>query len=170
MSHEIRTPIAGIININELLLSDESLLDEHRLLISKSLRAGEILLDLVGMVLDMGKVEAGKLEIECREFFLIDAVSDSGLFSLPATAKGVVFVEDIQPFYRGPLLGDRMRLRQVLANLLSNAVKFTKQGKIIFKVEMESEGEEICVFRFAVIDSGIGIKESVIPGLFSPFQ
>lgn len=119
---------------------------------------------------DMGKVEAGKFEIDREAFLVRDALSDSSLFSLPARAKGVEFIEDFQHFYDGPLLGDRIRLRQVLANLLSNAVKFTKTGSVTFRVEQESETDERSILLFTVTDSGVGIQNSVIPSLFTPFQ
>lgn len=118
----------------------------------------------------MGKVEAGKFEIENQPFVLQDAISDSSMFSLPARAKGVDFIEDFQHYYDGPLLGDRIRLRQILANLLSNAVKFTKAGSVIFRVKQEMETDTSLVLVFVVIDSGVGIQDTVIPSLFTPFQ
>lgn len=171
MSHEIRTPIACIIGIAELLLSDILLVEEHRKLVLSSLKTALLLLDLVGTVLDLGKVEAGKLEIERTPFLLLDAISDSSLFRLPAQSKGITFVEEVDPAcYTGLLLGDQLRLRQVIANLLSNAVKFTKQGQITFRVVMESETELRALFEFTVIDTGVGISPSVIPALFAPFH
>lgn len=150
----MRTPIATMIGICEILLDDDSLQEDHRDLVEKSLRSGEILLDLVGTVLvsilsyfnttlfcipdetfvsiqDMGKVEAGKLSIEKCPFFLADTLNDAALFSVPAIKKGLEFNQDIGSHYKGVLEGDRVRIRQVLSNALSNSVKFTKSGKYI---------------------------------------
>lgn len=87
ISHETRTPVAGIISIAELLLSDPSLQDEHRLLVSQALRSGEILLELVGMVLDLRKVESGELKLERMPFTLNDVMEDAKLFSVIARKK-----------------------------------------------------------------------------------
>lgn len=120
----------------------------------------------------MGKIEAGKLELEQEPFVLTDVISDARLFALAAKKRGLKFVEDITPaLYPGPLAGDRVRLRQVLANFLSNAVKFTGAGAITLRVSQEdgSEPEQINV-TFEVQDTGIGIDEAALPRLFTPFQ
>lgn len=96
--------------------------------------------------------------------------SDTSLFALSARSKGIEFIKDIQPFYSLPLLGDRVRFRQVLANIVSNAVKFTKEGSVKFRVEQEFENASHAVILFVVTDSGVGIQESVVPNLFAPFQ
>jgi signal transduction histidine kinase len=150
-----------MIGMAELLLDDTTLAETHRVSISKIMRSGEILLELVGMVLvrpfsptvphrrslsanflrslpspnflrlfrsrlasqDMGKVESGKLLLEHRAFSLDEVVSDARMFSIGATKKGLTLKEDFEPFFRGQVLGDMPRLRQVLSNLLSNAIK-----------------------------------------------
>ncbi|ORY89096.1 hypothetical protein BCR35DRAFT_300899 [Leucosporidium creatinivorum] len=170
ISHEIRTPIAGIISICELLASDPTLLDDHRSLVDKAMRSGEVLLELVGMVLDVRKIEVGELTIEEAPFELGQVVADARLFSIVSEQKSVVFNEDIGDYYAGTLLGDRFRLRQVLANALSNAVKFTKQGAITLRIRQEEETDKDVALLFEIEDTGVGIQEDVLPTLFKPFR
>ncbi|GAA5859356.1 hypothetical protein JCM1840_004577 [Sporobolomyces johnsonii] len=171
ISHEIRTPIAGILGICELLLADDNQLEEkQRSLVKKALRSGEILLELVGAVLDVRKVETGELRLESAPFSLSEAVADARLFSVAAQKKGIAFVEDIGEYYEGPLLGDRLRLRQVLANALSNAVKFTREGSITLSLRQTRETDTQIWLELAVDDTGCGIDESILPTLFVPFR
>ncbi|GAA5954653.1 hypothetical protein JCM21900_006093 [Sporobolomyces salmonicolor] len=171
ISHEIRTPIAGILGICELLLSDDSKLEElQRSLVKKALRSGEILLELVGAVLDVRKVETGELRLESAPFLLAEAVADARLFSVAAQKKGIDFFEDISAYYEGPVLGDRLRLRQVLANALSNAVKFTAKGSITLSIRQTRESVSQIWLEFVVQDTGCGIDESILPTLFVPFR
>ncbi len=170
MSHEIRTPLNGIIASTELLdgleLSAEA--REHVRLISGS---GELLLKLLGDILDISKIEAGQLTLEPHAFALKPLVSD-GLKLLASQAErgGVqlewVFVGDVPPFFEG----DSYRLRQVLLNLLSNAVKFTPAGgKVRLEVAVEDAAANPCRLRFVVRDTGIGMSEETIGRLFQRF-
>ncbi|KAL8283876.1 hypothetical protein RQP46_005308 [Phenoliferia psychrophenolica] len=170
ISHEVRTPIAGMIGIAELLLDETDIPKVHRTQIGKIVRSGEILLEMVGMVLDMGKVEAGKLELEERPFRLSQVVEDAQLFSLSAIKKGLAFLEDVSFTYTDDLVGDMPRLRQVLTNLLSNAIKFTSKGTITLRVRQEEATKKGIRVRFEVEDTGVGIKEEAIPLLFQPFH
>lgn len=140
---QVDSALQGMIGMAELLLDETTLADAHRLSIQKIMRSGEILLEMVGMVLvsatasclysswltggdelqDMGKVEAGKLELEHRAFRLEDVVADARIFCIAAQKKGLGFQEDIDRVFEGQVLGDMPRLRQVLANVLSNAIK-----------------------------------------------
>ncbi|KAG9011622.1 hypothetical protein FRB93_002683 [Tulasnella sp. JGI-2019a] len=172
ISHEIRTPIAHMIGISELLLADTTLSEHQRHLVEKCLQSGEILLELVGMVLDMGKVEAGKLELEQHPFRLSEVLADAELFTLAAQKKGLDFIQDIpSSLFAGQLIGDRLRLRQVLSNFLSNAVKFTNRGSITLRMRDEPGGQpsEVMV-TLEVQDTGCGIKEDVLQQLFKPFH
>ncbi|KAG8845579.1 hypothetical protein FRB96_002331 [Tulasnella sp. 330] len=172
ISHEIRTPIAGMTGIAELLLADPTLSVDQRQLVEKCLQSGEILLDLVGMVLDMGKIEAGKLELEQQPFLLHDVLADAKLFAVAAQKKGLQFLEDFpETLWKGSFIGDRLRLRQILANFLSNAVKFTPRGSVTLRVRQE-EGEKPgqLMMTFEVSDTGIGIEAGAISRLFSPFH
>ncbi|GAA6006577.1 uncharacterized protein JCM10292_005995 [Rhodotorula paludigena] len=171
ISHEIRTPIAGILGICELLLADSGRLSEdQRTLVEKAVRSGEILLDLVGAVLDVRKVETGELTLEAAPFSLADALMDARLFSVIAQKKGLEFVEDFGETYEGTLLGDRLRLRQVLVNALGNSVKFTREGSVTLRCHQLFEDDSRVVIRFVVDDTGVGIGADVLPTLFRPFK
>ncbi|GAA5822097.1 hypothetical protein JCM3770_007016 [Rhodotorula araucariae] len=171
ISHEIRTPIAGILGICELLLVDSARLDhDQRALVEKAVRSGEILLDLVGAVLDVRKVETGELTLEATPFTLADMLSDARLFGVIAQKKSLEFREEIGDVYPGTLLGDRLRLRQVLANALGNSVKFTREGNVTLSLQQISEDESRVVVQFVVSDTGVGIDEDVLPTLFRPFK
>ena len=121
LSHEIRTPVSSMLGISELLLADATVTEKQRSLLAKQLQAGELLLQLVSMVLDIGKMEANKLEIENRPFLLADLLSDMEIFTNLAEAKGLYFSNLRQTAYNGLLVGDRLRLAQVLSNFLNNA-------------------------------------------------
>lgn len=116
-----------MLGVCELLLADE-VTGEQRQLIEKAVRSGENLLDLVGDVLDVRKVEKGELHLEHVPFKLSQVLADAGIFALTAQKKELQFVSSFEPYYEGFVLGDRLRLRQILANALSNAVKFTSEG------------------------------------------
>ncbi|GAA5858880.1 hypothetical protein JCM8547_007140 [Rhodosporidiobolus lusitaniae] len=169
VSHEIRTPIASILGICELLLG-EQISKEQRVLVEKALQSGENLLDLVGTVLDVRKVETGELILESAPFHLSDALSDARLFAVSAQKKGLKFVEDVQPFYEGTVLGDRLRLRQILANALSNSVKFTSQGSVSLQLRQIEENASHVTVEFVIEDTGVGISKEVLPTLFVPFR
>ena len=118
----------------------------------------------------MGKVEAGKLELEDRPFRLAQVVKDAQLFSLSATKKGLIFREEVSFTYTDELIGDMPRLRQVLTNLLSNGIKFTSKGTITLRIKQEEESSKSIKVRFEVEDTGVGIKEDAVSLLFQPFQ
>lgn len=168
LSHEIRTPIASMLGISELLLAD-TLSDKQASLVAKQIQAGELLLQLVSMVLDIGKMEANKLEIESRPFLLNDLLSDMDIFTSLAEAKGLYFRSTIEGDYSHSLIGDRLRLAQVLSNFLNNALKFTQRGGIILKVRVLDMGAQVVVVC-DVIDTGIGIAAETLPQLFKPFH
>ncbi|GAA5823991.1 hypothetical protein JCM11251_003371 [Rhodosporidiobolus azoricus] len=174
ISHEIRTPIASILGICELLIdgagAQQFLLPEQQSLIEKAIRSGENLLELVGTVLDVRKVETGELILEAAPFLLNEALSDARLFSVIVQKKGLEFKEDIGDFYEGTLLGDRLRLRQILVNALGNANKFTSEGSITLRLRQMSESDSAVVVQFVVEDTGIGIAKDVLPTLFFPFR
>ncbi|KPV71622.1 uncharacterized protein RHOBADRAFT_56466 [Rhodotorula graminis WP1] len=168
MSHELRTPIAQLLGLGELLLA-EQLSDSQRTLASQILRSGDVLLDLIGQVLDMGKVEAGKLDLENRPFDLNDLSADVRLFSTAAKKKGLEFRDDVDDF-SSSVIGDMPRLRQVLNNVLSNAIKFTKVGSITLRAKRVAEDSESITVRWEVEDTGVGIRKEAISSLFKPFH
>ncbi|ORY88979.1 hypothetical protein BCR35DRAFT_350494 [Leucosporidium creatinivorum] len=148
MSHELRTPVAGILGLAELLVEDPTLQAEHREIVTKIQRAGEILLELIGLVLDLAKIEADELTLERKEFKIAAVVDDVRLFSILATKNRVEFVEDLGEWYEGPLFGDLLRLRQSVSNGISNAIKFSKEGSVVFRVRQESETPDQVVISF----------------------
>ncbi len=171
LSHEIRTPISTVSAICELLLGDANLSTEQRNLIGQALRSANILLDLVGLVLDLRKVETGALTLEENPFTIQDVVEDCKLFEVPCKAKGVDFVVEMDPdLWPANVLGDRLRLRQILTNGLANAVKFSHQGRILLRVQQTSQTQDSIGLTFEVVDQGIGIKPSELKTLFKPFQ
>ncbi|GAA6011242.1 hypothetical protein JCM11491_006771 [Sporobolomyces phaffii] len=172
MSHELRTPTAQILGVLELVLADKEkpLGDSHRSLLEQAIRSGDALLELIGAVLDVRKVEAGELKLETQPFLLSEVVADARLFSVTSQAKGLTFEEEIGDFYQGTVLGDRLRLRQVLTNALSNAVKFTSNGGIVLRVQQTSETDTQLWIEVDILDSGVGIAENVLPTLFQPFR
>ncbi|KAL8276468.1 hypothetical protein RQP46_011118 [Phenoliferia psychrophenolica] len=118
----------------------------------------------------MGAVEAGKLTVDSTPFRLASILEDASLFSIIAAKHGVSFVEDVEDFYQGEIIGDPRRLRQVLTNAIGNSVKFTTDGEITLRVRQDFESETHVVIFLEVEDTGIGIKEDVLPLLFTPFK
>ncbi|WP_160317853.1 ATP-binding protein [Cobetia sp. UCD-24C] len=166
MSHEIRTPLNGVIGMSELLLAEPLQSSAHRY--ASSLRdSGEVLMGLVDDVLDFSKIEAGKLSVERRPFELhtaIDGVIDLLLPQMDSTR--IVFDDRRSAQLPEQVMGDSVRLRQVLLNLLSNAFKFTEQGRVCLLVEALPAGR-VC---FEVDDTGIGVSEEQAAQLFEPFS
>lgn len=120
----------------------------------------------------MGKVEAGKFELEKEPFLLADILSDARLFAIPAKKRNLDFIEDIpDSLYAHYLSGDRLRLRQILGNFLSNAIKFTLAGTVTLRIRQEERRDCSQIWiEFEVEDTGVGIEESALPRLFVPFQ
>ncbi|WP_296598633.1 ATP-binding protein [Phenylobacterium sp.] len=164
MSHEIRTPLNGVLGMAQVLArSDLKPADREKVgVIQKS---GEGLLSLLNDILDLSKVEAGRIELDAQPFDL-DALVDGATrgFAMLAAQKGVDMHVEIEPAARGVWMGDGSRVRQVLANLTSNAVKFTSEGEVRVRVRRTGDGLE-----FTVADTGLGIAPELLPRLFHPF-
>lgn len=119
----------------------------------------------------MGKIEANELHVEHIPFLLAEVIDDASLFSIASRQKNVEFKTEISPGVNDlTLLGDRIRVRQVITNILSNAVKFTSAGTITFRVETKADSPDQTLLQFEVEDTGCGIEAAVIPLLFKPFQ
>ncbi|HYE59252.1 MAG TPA: PAS domain-containing protein, partial [Rhodothermales bacterium] len=165
MSHEIRTPMNGMVACADLLLASP-LDDEQRELAGTLARSASHLVSLINDLLDVSKIEAGRLDLEHAAFSLPDLVRDVGrLHEHAARAAGLAFRLEIGPGVPALVMGDSGRLRQVLSNLLSNAVRYTEVGFVTLRVERADDD----ALRFLVEDSGVGIEPHVLPKLFEPF-
>jgi two-component system sensor histidine kinase/response regulator len=166
---EIRTPLNGVIGMTSLLL-DSDLSHEQQRLAETVRTSAESLLTLINDVLDLSKVEAGKMELDSVEFDL-DAVFDevSGALGVRAQEKDIAFASIIPKDVPRKLLGDPGRLRQVLSNLVGNAVKFTEAGEIVMRSEVLSQEDGVATLKFSVADTGIGIPVDKQTGLFTKF-
>ena len=169
MSHEIRTPLNGILGLAQLL-ERETLSPDQTEMVQRMRQAGESLLAIVNDILDFSKLDAGEFRLDQRPFDLNSILAHIGsLLGATARAKGLEFVVDAAPFLGGALIGDGLRIEQVLINLVGNAVKFTERGEVRLAVQSTPLDELHARLRFEVHDTGIGIAPENLAGLFKPF-
>ncbi|MFB9886772.1 CHASE domain-containing protein [Balneatrix alpica] len=169
MSHEIRTPLNGLLGMLDLL-SEASLPAGHQQNLQVAKRAGIGLKRIIDDVLDYAKIESGKLQLEHRPFAVTQLAEDIlATHQNQAAAKGVQLRQQLDPELAPWLLGDELRLGQILHNLINNALKFTEQGQVILEAQVIQQRAEWQRIRLSVKDSGIGIASSVQERLFRPF-
>ncbi len=166
MSHEIRTPLNGVLGMTQAMAADSDLADVQRERLEVIRQSGESLLAILNDVLDLSKIEAGKLVLETAQFE-VDALAKTAhaTFQAIAEAKGLSFELSVDPAVRGVYEGDQVRVRQILWNLVSNALKFTSRGGVKVRVGRERDGLSLTVF-----DSGIGMAPEHLAGLFQKFE
>lgn len=169
MSHEIRTPMNAVLGFC-YLLEHQDLPEESRSLVRKIHDAGKALLSLINDILDFSKIEAGRLDIENQPFQLNDILESlAALMSAGAGSKHLELMI-VPPLHVNHLMGDEMRLQQVLMNLLSNAIKFTEKGEVELRISVASELSDRIDLRFSVRDTGIGISIDQQEAIFGAFS
>jgi signal transduction histidine kinase/AmiR/NasT family two-component response regulator len=164
MSHEIRTPLNGVLAMADVMAFDE-MSDKQRERLGVIRTSGELLLSVINDVLDLSKIEAGRLELAHHDFSL-DALANGieQTFRLSAAEKGLTFTVEVEDGAKGSWRGDPDRLRQIAANLISNAIKFTSEGGVEVRFTAPDTGLRLCV-----TDTGIGIGRDKLPHLFDKF-
>lgn len=170
MSHEIRTPINVVIGMNEMILreSSEENIVEYATNIENS---SQMLLTLINDILDFSKIESGKMELVPVEYGLNSILCDCvNMAKSRAEKKGLSFQIESNPDIPNGLFGDEIRIKQILTNLLTNAIKYTDQGTVTLSIDYSPKGAEYISLKFAVSDTGKGIREEDKDKLFSTFQ
>ncbi len=171
MSHEIRTPMNGILGMTQLLQADSVSDEERRQYAGIILNSGKVLLNILNDVLDLSKIEAGKLQLIEDNFNPVSVIRETlELFSATAKAKSLRIDLAVNKLSSANYISDSVRLREMISNLISNALKFTNQGGIVVGIrEVESDSSQ-ALLEFSVSDTGIGIQGESLSKLFQPFS
>ena len=170
MSHEIRTPINAILGMNEMILRECG--DENVLTYAENAHAASLsLLGIINEILDFSKIEAGKMEIVSQEYDLASLVSDLvNLIRMKAEERGLSLYVKVAPDTPTRLVGDELRIKQIITNLLTNAVKYTEKGSVTLSVAYRQTSAADVILDVSVEDTGVGIKEENIHKLFHAFD
>lgn len=170
MSHEIRTPINAVMGMNEMIIREcrDEEIKEYAYNIQN---AGKTLLTLINDILDLSKIEAGKMEIIKERYFLSSVLNGVvNMIQVKANQKNLNFYVEVDENIPDELYGDEIRIRQVMVNLLNNAVKYTRFGSVWLRLTKEDAGEGTICLKITVQDTGIGIKEEDMGRLFNGFE
>ncbi len=170
MSHEIRTPMNAVIGMAEMALREE-LPSAAREYIKQILASGNTLLAIINDILDFSKIESGKMDINLAEYEPFSIVKDiAGIIMTRIKDKKIEFIIDVAPDIPKQLMGDSIRIKQVIINLANNAVKFTKEGYVHLSIDYERKSDREIMLKVFVEDTGIGIREEDMDKLFQSFH
>lgn len=170
MSHEIRTPMNAVLGFSEILLST-NVDTRQKNYLQKIVGSSKMLLAIINDILDFSKIEASKIEIEHKEFELSNSINKlKMMFKQKASEKGISLSYELSQNLPSSIIGDELRLTQILINLMSNAIKFTKEGTVTIALDVTKKDDKEATLHVSVRDSGIGISEEQLQKLFQPFS
>jgi len=170
MSHEIRTPMNAIIGLSDLM-QKTTLDNKQKNYLSKISSSSKLLLGIINDILDFSKIEAGKLTLELQTFNLEQILIDiNNIFSYTASKKGLEFILFLHPDVPHVVVGDELRLKQIIINLLSNAIKFTDKGEIEVSIKLKEKNDNNLILLFEVKDTGIGMTQEQQTKIFNVFS